>query len=88
MTVLESIEYDTYRQEKDIERFYVLCPLFLTSTASVSTDAICRYASLGSARYICLTANSICFRFAQTRYDINPRSRSEHIERSGAHCAP
>ena len=33
-----------------------------------------------SARYICLASNSICFRFAQTRYDINPRSRSEHIE--------
>ena len=36
--------------------------------------------SLCSARYICLVANSICFRYAQTRYDINPRSRSEHIE--------
>ena len=36
--------------------------------------------SLCSARYICLAANSICFRYAQTRYDINPRSRSEHIE--------
>ena len=36
--------------------------------------------SLRSALYICLAANSICFRYAQTRYDINPRSRSEHIE--------
>ena len=36
--------------------------------------------SLRSARYICLAANSICFRFAQARYDIDPRSRSEHIE--------
>ena len=34
-----------------------------------------------------LCSNSICFRFAQTRYDINPRSRSEHIERSSAHRA-
>ena len=33
--------------EKGTENFYVLCPLFLTSTASVSTEAIlyCRYAS-------------------------------------------
>ena len=31
------------------------------------------------ARYFCF-AKSICFRFTQTRYDINPRSRSEHIE--------
>ena len=58
-TVLDSLEYDIYRQKKDIERFYVLCPLFLTSTASVSTDAICRYASLGSARYISLAFASI-----------------------------
>ena len=36
--------------------------------------------SLRSARYICLAANSICFRFAQARYDIDPRSRSEYIE--------
>ena len=36
--------------------------------------------SLRSARYICLAANSICFRYAQARYDIDPRSRSEHIE--------
>ena len=41
--------------------------------------------SLRSARYICLAANSICFRCAQTRYDINPRSRSEHIELLMAH---
>ena len=40
----------------------------------------CRYASRCSARYICLAGNSICFHFVQTRYDINPRSRSEHIE--------
>ena len=32
----------------------------------------CRYASHCSARYICLAANSICFRSAQTRYEINP----------------
>ena len=32
------------------------------------------------AKYIRKTTNSICFRYAQTRYDINPRSRSEHIE--------
>ena len=43
--------------------------------------------SLRSARYIRVlrnifhkTANSICFRYAQARYDIDPRSRSEHIE--------
>ena len=36
--------------------------------------------SLRSARYICLAANSIYFRYAQARYDIDPRSRSEHIE--------
>ena len=39
-----------------------------------------------SARYICLAANSIYFRFAQTRYDINPRSRSEHIEHLLSKC--
>ena len=63
-------------------------PLFLISTASVSTEAIfVEMPSLPSARYICCfakyirkTTNSICFRYAQTRYDINPRSRSEHIE--------
>ena len=32
-----------------------------------------------SARYICLMANSICFRFAQTRYDINPSRPAGHI---------
>ena len=32
------------------------------------------------AKYIRKTTNSICFCFAQTRYDINPRSHSEHIE--------
>ncbi len=31
------------------------------------------------ARYFCY-AKSICFRDTQTRYDTNPRSRSEHIE--------
>ena len=31
-------------------------------------------------RYICLAANSICSSYGRTRYDINPRSRSEHIE--------
>ena len=30
-------------------------------------------------------ANSIYFRYAQIRYDINPRSRSEHIELLMAH---
>ncbi len=57
-------------------------PFFLASTASVSTKAFLlgRYASLCSARYICLPANSICPPDGRTRYDINPRSRSEHIE--------
>ena len=61
-------------------------PSFLTSTASVSTEAILilsicrRFARLDifAARFASI--NSICFRYAQTRYDINPRSRSEHIE--------
>ena len=44
--------------------------------------SICRrYARLD----ILPSANSICFGFAQTRYDINPRSRSEHIELLMAH---
>ena len=38
-TVLSSIEYSTYRQEKDRECFYILCPFFLTSTAFVDTNA-------------------------------------------------
>ena len=50
------------------------------NSSSLFLILFCRYASLRSARYICLAANSICFRVAQTRYDINPRSRSEHIE--------
>ena len=33
------IEYITYRQEKDRECFGTLCPLFLTSTAFVDTNA-------------------------------------------------
>ena len=85
------------QQEKDRECFYTLCPLFLTSTASVSTEAILilsichRFARLdifALLRNIFAllrnifrkSANQICFRSAQTRYDINPRSRSEHIE--------
>ena len=32
-----------------------------------------------SARYIFLTENSICFRFAQTRYDINLVAVRQHI---------
>jgi len=31
--------YSTYRQEEDRECFYTLCPLFLTSTAFVDTNA-------------------------------------------------
>ena len=68
----------------------ILRPFFFTRTAFAGTKAIFVFVdmpSLRSARYIrCFakyirkTTNSICFRFAQTRYDINPRSRSEHIE--------
>ena len=32
----------------------------------------CRYVRQCRTRYICLAANSICFRSAQTRYEINP----------------
>ncbi len=68
----------------------ILRPFFFIGTAFAGTKAIFIFVdmpSLRSARYIrCFakyirkTTNSICFRFAQTRYDINPRSRSEHIE--------
>ena len=58
-------------------KFSVL--FFLPSSASMSTDVICRYARFACSIYL-PSPNSICFRFAQTRYDINPRSRSEHIE--------
>ena len=51
-------------------------PFFLKSAAFAELS-IC-LALLGSI-YL-PSANSICFRYAQTRYDINPRSRSEHIE--------
>ena len=80
--------YSTYRQEEDRECF--LHPL----SSFLCKHCICGYKcdysivdmpSLRSARYICLAANSICFRYAQTRYDINPRSRSEHIELLMAH---
>ena len=63
-------------------------PFFLTSTAFVNTNANVKFVDMPRvathrlARYICLAANSIYFRYAQIRYDINPRSRSEHIERS------
>ena len=62
----KSIDYVTYRQEKDRECFRILCPLFLTNTAFAVTNAIIQL--------------SICFRYAQARYDIDPSSRSEHIE--------
>ena len=81
---------NTYQQEKDEEllRFFVLFSLqeLLLSAQKVFLFFV-DIPSLRSARYICCfakyirkTANSICFRYAQTRYDINPRSRSEHIE--------
>ena len=79
------IEY-TYRQEKDEKLLKFLVLFFLTSTASVFTEAILilsiyrRFArfDIFAARFASI--NSICFRYAQTRYDINQRSRSEHIE--------
>ena len=78
---VNSIEYVTYRQEKDRE---FLCSLssFLDKHCFCvhRSDFILSICLARSARYICLAANSICFRFAQTRYDINPCLRSEHIE--------
>ena len=78
---MNETEHIACQQKKDEELLKFLVLFFLTNTASVSTKAIlfCRYVGMPT-RYICLTANSIYFRFAQTRYDINPRSRSEHIE--------
>ena len=48
-----------------------------------------RYALQNAMRYARLDifsfhSNSICSPVGRTRYDINPRSRSEHIERHGA----
>ena len=80
-------QYNLTNKKKDREISFSLS-FFLTSTAFVSTNAnvkfvdMPRVAAHRSARYICLAANSIYFRNAQIRYDINPRSRSEHIERS------
>ena len=56
---VKSIECVTYR--KRTENFYVLCPFFLTSIASTSTEAIlyCRYAS---------NARLDIFALRQTRY--------------------
>ncbi len=86
---IPAIEQYNLTNRKRIEKIHVLYPFFLTSTAFVSTNAnvkfvdMPRVATHRSARYICLAANSIYFRYAQIRYDINPRSRSEHIKRSG-----
>ena len=78
---VSSVEYVTYRQEKDREFLSSLSSFFDKHCFCVHrSDFILSICLARSARYICLGANSICFRFAQTRYDINPRSRSEHIE--------
>ena len=79
---MSSVEYVTYRQEKDREFLSSLSSFFDKHCFCVhrSYFDFVDMPSLCSARYICLAANSICFRYAQTRYDINPRSRSEHIE--------
>ena len=66
--------YSTYRQEKDRESNCNLCPLFLTSTASVFTDAVfLAICLLLQTRYIFAHAqmryNLPCGRL---RYDINP----------------
>ena len=45
--------YSTYRQEKDRESNCNLCPFFLTSTASVFTDAIFIW------RYVCYRKRDI-----------------------------
>ena len=85
--VLTIEQYNLTNKKKDREISFSLS-FFLTSTAFVSTNAnvkfvdMPRVATHRSARYICLAANSIYFRNAQIRYDINPRSRSEHIKRS------
>ena len=73
---------NTYRQEKD-EKLLKFLVLFLDKHCFCVHRSYFDFVdipSLRSVRYICLAANSICFRYAQTRYDINPRSRSEHIE--------
>ena len=55
--------YSTYRQEKDRESNCNLCPLFLTSTASVFTDAVfLAICLLLQTRYI--------FAHAQMRYNL------------------
>jgi len=107
-TVLSSIEYTTYRQEKDRECFtfsvlffdkHCICKhkcdysiVDMPRTARLDIFALLRniFALLRNIfallrNIFAKVANSICFRFAQTRYDVNPRSRSEHIELLMAH---
>ena len=83
MLAVEQYEIEnTYRQEKD-EKLLKFLVLFLDKHCFCVHRRYFDFVdmpSLCSPRYICLAANSICFRYAQTRYDINPRSRSEHIE--------
>ena len=87
------IEY-TYRQEKG-EKLLKFLAFFLDKHCFCVHRSYFDFVdmpSLCSARYIRVlrnifhkTANSICFRYTQTRYDINPRSRSEHFELLMAH---
>ena len=72
----------TYRQEKD-EKLLKFLVLFSWQALLLCPQKLfwfCRYAVASLGSIYLPSANSICFRFAQTRYDINPRSRSEHIE--------
>ncbi len=86
-TVLDSIDI-VPTDRKRTENVFALSVLFSLQALLLWSQMRlfnCRYASrlalqVFSARYICLAANSLCFRYAQARYDIDPRSRSEHIE--------
>ena len=66
---MSAIEQYTFTNRKRTENFHILCPLFLTSTAFVGTNA----------------TKVICFAFAQrditrfTRSDIAPDGRSDMI---------
>ena len=77
MLAVEQYEIEnTYQQEKD-EKLLKFLVLFLDKHCFCVHRSYFDFVdmpSLCSARYICLAANSICFRYAQTRYDINPRS--------------
>ena len=62
------------RQRKALPFFAIIIVCF----------TFCRYVGYADSIYL-PTANSIYSRFTRIRYDINPRSRSEHIELLMAH---